>query len=84
MGLGKTLSMISLIMKAKQLEEAVSESQPTWESRGRPTLKTEGTLVVAPLTLLSIWEKEIESKLFSGNLTVFRYHGPKRPKDPRV
>uniref|UniRef100_A0A1X7TXG7 Transcription termination factor 2 n=1 Tax=Amphimedon queenslandica TaxID=400682 RepID=A0A1X7TXG7_AMPQE len=84
MGLGKTLSMISLIMKKKQLEEAESEPQSTGESRGRPTLRTEATLVVAPLTLLSIWENEIESKLYSGNLSVFRYHGPKRPKDPRV
>ena len=82
MGLGKTLSMISLIMKKKQLGET-SEPQSTGEKRGGPTLRSEGTLVVAPLTLLSIWENEIESKLYPGNLSVFCYHGPKRPKDPR-
>lgn len=78
MGLGKTLSMISLILHTKRERPAVASPKSSDCS-----FASAGTLVVAPLTLLKIWEDEINSKVYPGHLSVFVYHGPRRPKDPR-
>lgn len=79
MGLGKTLSMIALIVKMKgKTAEAVRGG-----GGGGPTLQSKGTLVIAPLTLTRMWEEEIVKMVYPGTLSVFLYHGPKRPEDPR-
>ena len=78
MGLGKTLSMIALIVKTRgKTAEAVRGGG------GGPTLQSKGTLVIAPLTLTRMWEEEIVKMVYPGTLSVFLYHGPKRPEDPR-
>ena len=77
MGLGKTLSMIALIVKTK------GKTAEAGRGGGGPMLQSKGTLVIAPLTLTRMWEEEIVKMVYPGTLSVFLYHGPKRPEDPR-
>ncbi len=65
MGLGKSLSMISLIA----LDLSV---------RGTSSLLTGPTLLVVPLSLLSLWENEFGTHLEPGTLRYSRYYGPNR------
>ena len=53
MGLGKTLALIIMTKK---------DDTGRLESPSPSLLYTAGTLVVAPLTLVKMWEQEIESK----------------------
>ncbi len=77
MGLGKTLSMISLVIVQKG-------KQPIVERRvDDQLLRVKGTLVVCPLTLLEMWDQEIRSRVRPHTLSVLVYHGPKRTKDYR-
>ncbi|KAJ3290083.1 hypothetical protein HK104_007025 [Borealophlyctis nickersoniae] len=61
MGLGKTIQTIALIV----------------HNRAPLTPKRGGTLIVAPLALLTQWRDEIDSKTSCG-LKVFIYHGDSR------
>ncbi|KAK7005619.1 DNA repair protein rad5 [Favolaschia claudopus] len=65
MGLGKTLTMLALILATK-----VDVPKPKEFSNS--------TLIVAPLSILSNWEKQIEDHCESGALTYYVYYGTKR------
>lgn len=65
MGLGKTLTTLSLI--------AANPAGPD---------EPRSTLVVVPLSLLSVWRQEIGSHVPS--LQVFTYHGSSRPSNPEI
>ena len=67
MGLGKSLSIISLL--ATDWVNNGKSSQ--WDSH-RPTL------LIVPFPLLGTWEKELSHHLYPNTLTWQRYHGPKR------
>ncbi|MEM6264292.1 MAG: DEAD/DEAH box helicase, partial [Bacteroidota bacterium] len=60
MGLGKTLQVISLLAQLHADGELASEK----------------ALIVAPTTLLSNWEREVQK--FAPHLQVCTYHGPQR------
>ncbi|KAF9470596.1 hypothetical protein BDN70DRAFT_888939 [Pholiota conissans] len=63
MGLGKTLTMISLIIATKnEVDFGFSNS----------------SLIVAPLSVLSNWEKQIQDHCTPGALKVCVYYGPKK------
>ena len=65
MGLGKTLSMISLLASDfARREHCISMPRPT--------------LLVVPLSLLPVWESELRTHLLPMTLSWFRYYGPKR------
>jgi len=68
MGFGKTLTMISLILKQRELEE---------ENRGKKkkVSSSKATLVVCPTSLLGQWEREVETRVEKGKLRVCVYHG---------
>ena len=65
MGLGKSLSMISLVVS----DHCRSSTSPS---------VTQPTLLVVPLSLLSVWETELATHLEPGALRYCRYYGPKR------
>lgn len=66
MGLGKTLQMISLILADK-------------EKRGAATSTESGTLVVAPVSVMSNWEQQIQTHIKPDcALKVHRLHGAKK------
>ncbi|KAJ4477055.1 SNF2 family N-terminal domain-containing protein [Lentinula edodes] len=63
MGLGKTLTMISLIIATKP---------------DVPKNFSNATLVVVPLSVLSNWEKQIQDHCVEGTLTYCSYYGAQR------
>ncbi|KAL8857777.1 MAG: hypothetical protein Q9178_005677, partial [Gyalolechia marmorata] len=65
MGLGKSLSMISLIAS-------------DFSASRTSSLLTQPTLLVVPLSLLSSWENEFGTHLEPGTLRCWRYYGPDR------
>ncbi len=68
MGLGKSLSMISLLAT-------------DWSHRAK---RIRPTLLVVPPSLLRTWEDELEIHTHSDTLRLWKYHGPKRSDDTTV
>ncbi|NXS82750.1 TTF2 factor, partial [Erpornis zantholeuca] len=86
MGLGKTLTMIALILAQKQLKtEKRKETLEIWLSKNESTvIRSHGTLVICPASLIHHWKKEIERRVAFGKLRVYLYHGPNRDKHAEV
>ncbi|TFK54077.1 hypothetical protein OE88DRAFT_1695204 [Heliocybe sulcata] len=67
MGLGKTLTMLALILATKQ------DIEPEF---------CQSTLIVVPLSILSNWEKQIQDHVVEGALTYYVYYGAGRSISP--
>ncbi|EMD31673.1 hypothetical protein CERSUDRAFT_88802 [Gelatoporia subvermispora B] len=67
MGLGKTLTMLALILATKT---------------DIPIECSKSTLIVVPLSVLSNWEKQIEDHVVDGALTSCIYYGASRSMSP--
>lgn len=63
MGLGKTLTMLSLILATK---------------KDVPSNYSQATLIVVPLSVISNWEQQIEEHCTRGALTTYVYYGASR------
>ncbi|UPL01101.1 hypothetical protein LCI18_012035 [Fusarium solani-melongenae] len=72
MGLGKTLSILSLICWSM---DAFNDSKSGGE---KPTSLT--TLVVAPKSTITGWQNQIEKHIYPGQLSVATYHGTDRER----
>ncbi|GLG96545.1 Transcription termination factor 2 [Gryllus bimaculatus] len=88
MGLGKSLTMISLVLKTKEkeaederCEKRKDEDAFEKESDGYPL---GGTLVVCPASLLLQWEDEITKHCKRGVLEVEIHHGLQREENARL
>lgn len=46
-------------------------------------VRSSGTLVVCPASLMDQWRAEVERRIAPGRLSVQVYHGPHRTKSPR-
>ncbi|KAJ7045638.1 SNF2 family N-terminal domain-containing protein [Mycena alexandri] len=68
MGLGKTLTMLALILATKA---------------DVPKDFSNSTLIVAPLSVLSNWEKQIDDHCVPGSLKYYTYYGTKRDISPK-
>ena len=68
MGLGKTLTLISLLCAGLQ--------------KAGPSAAAGPTLVVCPLTVLSVWKQQIATHVRPGAVSVHTYYGPGRVTDP--
>lgn len=81
MGLGKTLSILSLIVEslddAKRFETFVPPRTPA------RLLKTnlKATLLVCPLSTLANWEEQIKLHIKPGTINYYMYHGQSRTDD---
>lgn len=90
MGLGKTLTMISLILskKAKGKEEDEKKEEKKlekWISKNDSSLViSKGTLIICPASLVHHWKREIDRHVKASKLTVCLYHGPNRERSARV
>ncbi|WVQ99528.1 hypothetical protein IAU59_006664 [Kwoniella sp. CBS 9459] len=62
MGLGKTLTALSLVLATKK--------ETTGDGKS-----SNATLIVCPLSVLSNWEKQIQDHVAPGQLTCYTYHG---------
>lgn len=74
MGLGKTVMLLSLILKSKEEDQANQSSFAGENPKQafKPLARYRTTLVVAPLTLIAQWEDELASKT---NLTHKVFYG---------
>jgi len=83
MGLGKTIMLASLI-HANRSVDAVRERRPGLRQaplafgKARRTRRSAATLVVAPMSLLSQWQSEMERASVPGTLEVALYYGDGR------
>ena len=81
MGLGKTLSILSLI--ANTMDESkqfgLTEAAVDAEEIER-NVKT--TLIICPKSVMSNWEKQVKDHAKRKSLTVYVYHGASRNRDP--
>ncbi|KAK4163148.1 SNF2 family N-terminal domain-containing protein [Cladorrhinum sp. PSN259] len=80
MGLGKTLTMLSAIVCAKEnLSTAVQHGKVYLTGPSRPNT----TLIVLPSRqLLDVWNSEIQSRFHRGTLSVVLFHQDTRAKSP--
>lgn len=83
MGLGKTLSILALIVQGlQQASEWTVQAPPTLEEGEIPLERNVGTtLLVAPLSTLNNWEEQIWTHLRTKTLTYYVYHGHNRISD---
>lgn len=83
MGLGKTLSILSLICST--IQEAnqfgTSELPPELENEPNSLRNAKGTLIVCPKSVLSNWDEQIRAHLDNAKIKYYVYHGPKREQD---
>ena len=83
MGLGKTLSILSLITASLDQAEEWTEMAPHPKLvRDYPGIRnTKTTLLVAPLSAVSNWTTQIKDHLKERALSVCVFHGPSRTTD---
>lgn len=76
MGLGKTLTLLSLIAHDKAQSVKKRRLDVT------ETETTKATLVVCPPSVISAWINQLEEHTFRGSLKTYMYYGERRTKDP--
>ncbi|KAK7378026.1 hypothetical protein VNO80_03462 [Phaseolus coccineus] len=95
MGLGKTLTLLSLIAFDKRSQMGVSKKWRTdrksvsLEKRRRNEgecsigsgVRTNATLVVCPPSVMSAWITQLEDHTVPGGLTTYMYYGERRTRD---
>lgn len=84
MGLGKTLSILSLLCSSLPEAVAWSETEPgglAWFN-GRAPKKVKTTLLVVPLSTVGNWVGQIKEHLKQSAVSYYVFHGPGRTEDP--
>jgi SNF2 family DNA or RNA helicase len=83
MGLGKTLSILSLVIATLEESKEWAKKNPPLSEDGETPLKQncKTTLLVSPLSTISNWEEQITQHIQPGTLKYHIYHGANRIKD---
>jgi SNF2 family DNA or RNA helicase len=80
MGLGKTLSILSLIANTMDEAKQFSLTEAAVDAvEIERNVKT--TLIICPKSVMSNWEKQIKDHTKRKSLTFYVYHGPSRNRD---
>ena len=85
MGLGKTLSILSLVVGTLADAQAWAKQKPPPQSTDGVDLRcnSKATLLVSPLSTIANWEEQIGNHVKPGTLTYYIYHGSNRCNDFR-
>ncbi|KAL9600076.1 MAG: hypothetical protein Q9219_003446 [cf. Caloplaca sp. 3 TL-2023] len=83
MGLGKTLSILSLVVhNLLAAREFAMQEPPAPEDDEAPLIRnSKTTLLVSPLSTVANWEEQIRTHIEPGALSYYIYHGSSRTKD---
>ncbi|KAI4180146.1 MAG: hypothetical protein LQ346_007047 [Caloplaca aetnensis] len=83
MGLGKTLSILSLIVHHLPDAKEFGKQKPPCpkEDEARLVRNSKATLLVSPLSTVANWEEQLKAHIESGALNWYIYHGSNRNKD---
>lgn len=82
MGLGKTLSILALIVGSlDHAREFGNQSPPELDGEKPLVRNSKSTLLVAPLSTLANWEEQIAAHLKPNTLKYYVYHGSSRTSD---
>lgn len=80
MGLGKTLTILSLIVGSKSLAKEFGQQEYS-EDEEQITHQTKGTLLICPLSTIVNWEEQIKSHLSPKAIRYKIYQGSNRTND---
>ena len=83
MGLGKTLSILALIVHSLPESRHFAEQVPPCPEEDEPTLvrNSKATLLVSPLSTVANWEEQVKSHIQADAVDYYIYHGSNRSKD---
>lgn len=82
MGLGKTLSILALIVGSlDDARQFGKQSSPALDGEKQLVRNSKTTLLVAPLSTLANWEEQIAAHLKPKTLKYYVYHGSSRTSD---
>ncbi|KAI0599782.1 SNF2 family N-terminal domain-containing protein [Biscogniauxia sp. FL1348] len=85
MGLGKTLTILAVILYSVPEAEVFGNFSEVPEYECLEKIRTKATLVVvSSAQLLESWESEILAHISSGTLSSIRFHGQNRSRDPET
>lgn len=79
MGLGKTLSILSLVCSSLSDATAWACEKPADPS----LINAKTTLLVSPLSAVGNWVSQIKEHIKDGALSYYVFHGPNRTEDPK-
>lgn len=78
MGLGKTLSILALVVGSLAAAEEFAKQDPP-ETGADPLVRNaKSTLLVSPLSTMANWEEQIATHIESESLSYYVYHGGNR------
>ncbi|XP_029699974.1 transcription termination factor 2-like [Takifugu rubripes] len=77
--LGKTLTMISLVLTQKDKKNGEDEKKSD-----STLVASKATLIICPASLIHHWTREIDRHVRSSKLSVYLYHGPNRERSARA
>ena len=80
MGLGKTLSLLSLIAETREESKAFGEAEPPVDLE-HVDRNAKTTLIICPKSVLSNWEEQINIHAKPKTLKYYAYHGTSRERD---
>jgi SNF2 family DNA or RNA helicase len=81
MGLGKTLSILSLVVSSLPQAEAWTSRTPETVGPYAGLRRCKTTLLVSPLSAVVNWEEQIKTHIQDGALSSYVYHGSSRISD---
>ena len=82
MGLGKTLSVLSLLVHTLAEAQKFSRKLPTGLAGDEKLISnSKGTLIVCPVSTVANWEEQMKAHIEPGALRYYIYHGSNRTQD---
>ena len=82
MGLGKTLSILALVVNTlDECEDFARQPSPDYDGDKPLIRNSKSTLLIAPLSTLANWEEQIAAHLLPQTLKYYIYHGSNRTTD---